>query len=102
MGRRAITPETIIKRDGLRCHYCEQFMNVYHGPLNRAQNADKRRFTFEHIVPKSQGGTWGLYNIVGACSGCNNAHGNRALKCFCLVCQAARVRFEMREMRLVA
>lgn len=102
MGRRAITPEVIIMRDGMRCHYCEEYMNVYHGVRVGVQLSDPRRFTFEHIVPKSVGGTWGLYNIVGACAKCNNGHGNDFYKCFCNFCKGARVRFEMREMGLAA
>lgn len=99
MGRKAITPERIIMRDGLRCHYCNEFMNVYHVP-NKLQQRDPKRFTFEHIVPKSQGGSYGLYNIVGACSKCNAEAGNDVLKCFCAFCQNARVRSEMKEMRI--
>ena len=96
MGRRAITPERIVMRDGLRCHYCSEFMNVYHMP-NKLQQRDPRRFTFEHIVPRSIGGSYGLYNIVGACSGCNSKYGDQHYKCFCAFCQTARVRFELRE-----
>lgn len=96
MGRRAISPERIIMRDGLRCHYCSEFMNVYHMPT-KIQQRDPRRFTLEHIVPKCVGGTFGLYNIVGACAKCNSAHGNDHYKCFCAFCQNARFRFELKE-----
>lgn len=99
MGRRSITPEHIIVRDGMRCHYCENMMNIYgSGFPNKHCRSDPNRFTFEHIVPKSQGGTWGLYNLVGACAKCNGAMGNELLKCFCDRCRDARVRNELREM----
>lgn len=96
MGRKAIAIEHIIKRDGFRCHYCGEKMNVYHQPTV-TQQKDPKRFTFEHIVPKSIGGTYGLYNIVGACNKCNSQQGNDHLKCFCGFCKEARVRFEMKE-----
>jgi hypothetical protein len=97
VGRHAISAERIIMRDGLKCHYCRAYMNVYDKP-NVQQQKDPKRFTFEHIVPKSHGGSYGLYNIVGACSKCNSHKGNSLFKCFCKVCINARVRSEMREL----
>lgn len=97
MGRKAISIEHIVRRDGLRCHYCREFMNIYHNPTRR-QQYDQKRFTFEHVVPKCHGGTYGLYNIVGACAACNGAMGNQALKCFCNFCQNARVQTELRQL----
>ena len=99
MGRKAISVTHIIKRDGFDCHYCQQPMNVYHKPT-KLQQRDPRRFTFEHVVPKCIGGSYGLYNIVGACAGCNSKHGNSHYKCFCAFCQNARVRFEMKELQV--
>jgi hypothetical protein len=96
VGRKAISVERIVMRDGMRCHYCEQLMNIYHNPT-RAQQRDPMRFTFEHVVPRCAGGTFGLYNIVGACAKCNSRHGNDYYKCFCTFCQNARVRFELKE-----
>lgn len=99
MGRKAISAERIIMRDGLKCHYCLTYMNVYNRPT-KVQQKDPSRFTFEHIVPKSQGGSYGLYNIVGACAKCNSRHGNEFFKCFCGFCQNARVRSEMKELKV--
>jgi len=31
-----------------------------------------RRFTVDHIIPLSSGGTWSLDNCIGACERCNN------------------------------
>jgi hypothetical protein len=100
MGRAAISIERIIMRDGLRCHYCKEMMNVYHKPT-ALQQKDRRRFTFEHIVPKSEGGSYGLYNIVGACMKCNNERGKRPFACFCGFCQNARAYNELKQMRKV-
>lgn len=96
MGRKALTAERIVMRDGLRCHYCRENMNVYDNPTVRQQK-DPKRFTFEHVVPKSQGGSFGLYNIVGACAKCNSKMGSKYLKCFCGFCQNARAKTELRQ-----
>jgi hypothetical protein len=98
MGRAAISIERIIMRDGLRCHYCRQMMNIYHYPTP-AQQKDKKRFTFEHVVPRSHGGSYGLYNIVGACAKCNTERATKPFACFCEFCQQARVRFELKQIR---
>lgn len=102
MGRRNVDATRIIKRDGWGCHYCGVIMNVYANPESaptRLRNMDKKRFTFEHIVPRSIGGTFGLYNLVGACAECNGDMGNDFYKCFCEFCKTARVMFEMKELR---
>lgn len=96
MGRAAIDMNGIVKRDGLRCHYCKNLMNIYHNPTLE-QIKDPKRFTFEHVVPRSEGGSYGMYNIVGACARCNGEKGNQIYKCFCDFCMNARVRTEMRE-----
>lgn len=96
MGRKAITVEQVVMRDGLRCHYCREIMNIYADPTIGQRQHDRRRFTFEHVVPKSHGGSYGLYNIVGACSECNAREGNSVYKCFCEFCKNARVRTELK------
>lgn len=101
MGRKAISVEQIIKRDGMRCHYCEQLMNVYNAPTRHAKY-DPLAFTFEHVVPKSQKGSYGLYNIVGACRKCNGELGSQYYKCFCDFCMNARAMTELREVLRVA
>lgn len=40
------------------------------------------RATKEHINPRSDGGTYGKYNLVMACSSCNNARGNKCYEEF--------------------
>lgn len=99
MGRHNLDTNNIIKRDGHGCHYCGKRMKFYPNPTAEQQR-DPKRFTYEHIVPASMGGTWGMYNIVGACNACNQQKGNQYFKCFCEFCQMARVRFELKEMRV--
>ena len=100
MGRRSFSPLRIIERDGFACHYCGELMNIYgnpNTPFSRSISQDRKRFTLEHIVPRSMGGTFGLYNLVGACSECNGKMGDSMYKCFCTFCQTARAKFEMKE-----
>ncbi len=53
-------------RDGFACVYC---------------GADDREdLTFDHVIPRSQGGRTTWENIVAACSSCNLAKGGRTPK----------------------
>lgn len=54
----------VFMRDGFRCMYCGD----QHG-------ADK--LTFDHVVPRSQGGRTAWDNILTACGQCNTRKGNR-------------------------
>lgn len=57
--RRERRIETLAERDGgMRCYWCS-------GRLTQ------RMVTFDHVVPKSQGGTMRLSNLVLACRPCN-------------------------------
>lgn len=51
-----------------RCAYCCCQL-VY-------QNGQKNSATVEHIIPKSQGGTYNIKNCLMACKLCNNTRGN--------------------------
>ena len=54
----------LLARDGDRCCYCsEQF-----GPDLPP--------TLEHVIPRSQGGTWATKNLRLACGPCNNTRGD--------------------------
>lgn len=54
----------VFMRDGFRCMYC--------GDQYRADG-----LTFDHVVPRSQGGRTDWDNILTACEGCNTKKGNR-------------------------
>ena len=56
--------KNIYLRDGYKCQYCN--VHCSYGMI-----------TFDHIVPKSKGGTDGWDNIVTACLKCNVKKGNR-------------------------
>lgn len=56
--------ENVYARDGGRCQYCRQ-------KVTRAEA------TFDHVLPRSQGGHTGWENIVIACVPCNQRKGGR-------------------------
>jgi 5-methylcytosine-specific restriction endonuclease McrA len=51
-------------RDGYRCQYCRRKTTV-------------DELTFDHVIPKSQGGITGWTNIVTCCYLCNRKKGGR-------------------------
>ena len=54
----------VLLRDNGICQYCRVKL-------------DKKNFTFDHIVPVSQGGKTNWKNIVSCCKECNQKKGNR-------------------------
>lgn len=56
--------ENVYARDRGRCQYC-------------ARQVPRTEATFDHVVPRSQGGTTRWENIVIACAPCNQRKGGR-------------------------
>lgn len=54
----------VLARDGFECQYC-------------GARATSRELTFDHVVPRSQGGNTTWDNIVTACGRCNTRKGGR-------------------------
>lgn len=54
----------VLARDSFTCQYC-------------ARKATPRDLTFDHVVPRSQGGRTMWENIVTACARCNTRKGGR-------------------------
>jgi 5-methylcytosine-specific restriction endonuclease McrA len=54
----------VLARDGLACQYC-------------GRKASPRELTFDHVLPRSQGGRTSWENIVTACRRCNARKGGR-------------------------
>lgn len=50
----------VAARDGFVCHYCKKDVGV-------------KKFTVDHIIPVSRGGTDDLSNLVGCCKSCNSS-----------------------------
>lgn len=53
---------SVIVRDGFKCAYCGE---------------TRKRFTIDHIIPKSRGGKSTFENCVASCLACNAKKGNR-------------------------
>lgn len=60
----AFTRFNLFLRDGFVCQYC----------------GSGGRMTFDHVVPRSQGGRTTWDNVVAACTECNLKKGSRSLK----------------------
>lgn len=54
----------ILKQQGWRCCYCRKRLEL-------------RAATFDHIVPRSLGGTWHPRNLCVACRNCNAKKANK-------------------------
>lgn len=66
-----------------QCHYCGVRWPVEY-------------LTRDHIVPRSLGGTSGLYNLVRACRKCNSSKGQEMPTCKCEKCAMAVKRYHRR------
>lgn len=60
----AFTRAHLYARDGYRCQYC-------------GARPGAEALTYDHVVPKAQGGTTCWTNIVTCCSSCNRQKGGR-------------------------
>jgi 5-methylcytosine-specific restriction endonuclease McrA len=63
----AFTRFNVFLRDHLICQYCGNPFSA-------------QELTFDHVVPRSQGGTTSWQNVVAACSPCNLRKGGRTPK----------------------
>jgi 5-methylcytosine-specific restriction endonuclease McrA len=65
-ARKAIkfSRENVYARDGGRCQYC-------------GAGVRRDEITYDHVVPRAQGGTTTWENIVTACVGCNQKKGGK-------------------------
>lgn len=59
--------QSVLLRDNAECQYCRCKL-------------EKKNFTFDHVVPVSQGGKTNWKNIVSCCKDCNQKKGNRTPK----------------------
>lgn len=68
----AARPRVLVlaQRDGWKCHYCSIDLGI-------GDETIVKRPVIEHVLPRVQGGTNVLENLVLACSPCNGAKGPR-------------------------
>jgi 5-methylcytosine-specific restriction endonuclease McrA len=85
-GPSAASKRTIYRRDGGRCVYCRM-------PLT------EREATYDHRVPRAQGGTSAQTNIVLSCALCNQAKANRTAEQWASVPHRKRERIRHRMKR---
>jgi 5-methylcytosine-specific restriction endonuclease McrA len=64
LGRVRFNRRNVMARDRFRCQYC-------------GHRGSPRELTFDHVVPRAQGGKACWENIVSACIPCNKKKGNR-------------------------
>jgi 5-methylcytosine-specific restriction endonuclease McrA len=57
----------ILIRDNAECQYCSKKLN-------------RKRFTVDHVVPRSKGGKSSWENLVACCSKCNTHKGDKSPK----------------------
>ena len=57
--------QKVFERDGGACVYCRRTIDLDAEPCTDLQ------LTFDHLIPKTRGGTSGMHNLVTACFTCN-------------------------------
>jgi 5-methylcytosine-specific restriction endonuclease McrA len=68
----------LLERQGGRCFYCDQTLSVPPaGECNHTNGPDTA--TLDHIIPRSQGGSNEIRNLVLACLSCNGARGDEGM-----------------------
>lgn len=58
-------------------------------PMGTCHYCNEPATTWDHIVPKSKGGSNNGINLVGACVPCNSAKGAKMPTCECYKCRNA-------------
>lgn len=80
----------IMNRDGTACYLCGlELVDLRLPPWNNPkEKTPKPKYwpdnwpTLDHVVPESQGGTDGMYNLRAACHTCNNAKADLSVEEF--------------------
>jgi len=72
--QRGIDITRLMSRDGDKCWLCGEPVDRY-----RRRDDDPKRVSFDHIVPRSDGGNSKLPNLRLAHADCNSARGNDPL-----------------------
>ena len=67
---RAKMRKRLLKRDGYKCHWCNNRMT-----FKRVN--DPTFCTIDHVIPRSKGGSNKLRNLVLACKWCNNTRDSK-------------------------
>src|SRR4051794_34512682 len=68
-----------IKEQGSQCFYCGCHLYIPTDTPVKARHWLSRPATWDHLLPRCQGGTRRQENLVLACKACNNAKAGRTL-----------------------
>jgi 5-methylcytosine-specific restriction endonuclease McrA len=66
----------LFKRDGGRCFWCKKALALIKMGTDVTKIPEDLRATFDHLLPRSKGGTDEDKNLVTCCPKCNNRRGN--------------------------
>ena len=73
VGERVLLSK-LVKRDGMRCHWC--------GEQTTREVGHKNKATIDHVIALAQGGEHSMANCVVACSQCNIHKGTKRYTLF--------------------
>lgn len=68
-----------LERNGVFCHYC----------------GDRKFQTFDHVIPRSKGGSHESKNLVPCCRSCNSSKGTKSYDDFLFYIRAEKIAYEM-------
>jgi hypothetical protein len=60
-----------------RCAYCG--VDTYVGHWDKGNKSERQKATFDHIIPRSEGGADTMDNMIMACIDCNSVRGSRSV-----------------------
>ena len=79
LGPPQVNTRTLCAVQRFQCYYCKQTMAL---PAHQWAAQQDNHATLEHLLPRSEGGTYDAHNIRAACRLCNTLRGTKHLSWF--------------------